>query len=124
VDVPGDPGKVEAVKRKITSSPMTEFLRQAGKKLQVIRPNKPELALQIMREAQARDDLKMLEQLPALVEEQGGFYMFVGYACVTSEGKAFLGDEEGKKVGELQPGDSYVTGLCLELGQPSKGSIS
>jgi hypothetical protein len=115
---------VGAVKRKITNSTLTKFMRQAGKKLQVIRPNKPELVLQITREAQARDDSKMLLQLPALVEEQGGFYIFVGYVCVTSEGKAFLGDEEGKKVGELQPGDTFVTGLCLELGQPSKGSIS
>jgi hypothetical protein len=103
----------EAMKRKMSIMRSPDESRRPDVPLQVIRPDNPELALQIAKIALDKQDGALLGRLPA---EVGG-YTFMGYAAMAPQRKVVLiVDLEMKVLGEMQRGDSFVTGVQLAIG--------
>jgi hypothetical protein len=84
-----------------------------GQPMAVIRPSDPKLALALAETALKEQNSDLLADLPSIVEESGAEYTLVGYAAhrlgSLKEPKACIVDEKKNYVGELQPGDSFVT---------------
>lgn len=74
-----------------------------GKPLIVIRPKNPALAIQIANLAVKNNDSDLFESLPAKVED----YTVIGF--LAQGGKGAVIDIDGKVVGSVKPGDSFVT---------------
>lgn len=74
-----------------------------GLKLAVIRPSNPTLALEIAKLALKHNDSKLFADLPA---QTGCDYTFMGW--LEAGGHRIL-DKDGHPIGELQPGDSFIT---------------
>jgi len=84
-----------ASRGKIALSPDTH------EPLAVIRPKDPKIALALSKTALDANDEKLFQ---SMLEAQD--YTFVGWLEVG--GKRII-DKGGKEIGELQPGDSFVT---------------
>jgi hypothetical protein len=79
-------------------------IAEDGLPLSVIRPANPALAIAIAKVAVAKQDGALFQRLPVEVSD----YTFVGWL---SADKRCIVDENGKRIGDLQAGDSFVTGL-------------
>jgi hypothetical protein len=77
-----------------------------GQPLVVLRPDKPEIALAISKEALATNDVKRLDNLLTEAESKGVQYTFAGWLAVG--GKDVI-DKDGKIIDHTKPGDSFVT---------------
>lgn len=88
-------------------------------KVLVVRPSDPALAMKIANEALANQDRETLARLQTLVEEAGGTYTFVGFLARRPGGAACIVDTDCKVLGELVPGDSFVS---ISTPPPTYGS--
>lgn len=92
-----------------------------GDRMAIIRPRTPEaraLALSLVDKVVRENNGALLEELPALVED----YTFIGFMARTrkleppppTRSVYCVVDADGKYVGEIEPGDSFVgyEGLC------------
>ena len=78
-----------------------------GLPLMVIRPKDPAMALRIAKIAFEKQDMDLLDRLPNEVGADS--YTFLGYAARDKRGRSAIVTKEGVWVGELEPGDSFVT---------------
>ena len=75
----------------------------------VVRPSDPTVALRLAQEAIAQKDLEKLARLPTHVEAAGVAYTFAGYLAKRPGGTRCVVDADCRVLGELVPGDSFVT---------------
>ena len=80
-----------------------------GRRMQVIRPASPEMALQLVQKLMQSQDSETFANLPA---EVGCDYTFVGWASKDGQ----LLDDEDNAIGPFQRGDSFVTGFSAAIG--------
>ncbi len=79
------------------------FVIRDGQRLMIARPQDPQKAIRIAKEA-ARDN--HVARLANLMDEVGiETYTIVGYL---SQDESIV-DESGKRIGAIRPGDSFVT---------------
>jgi len=75
-----------------------------GRRMAILRPDDPGKALAIAEQALKRQDRELLADLP---NRAGCKYTFVGW--LSSAAPQHIVDERGRRIGDLQPGDSFVT---------------
>jgi hypothetical protein len=80
---------------KIALSPDT------GEPLAVIRPKSASVALSLAKTALSENDAKLFQSIPEAQD-----YVFVGWL---ERGGERIIDKEGRELGKLEPGDSFVT---------------
>jgi hypothetical protein len=85
-----------------------------GRRVQVIRPDKPEIPLALAKAAEASQDKALMANLPAIAESQGVQYFYVG--LLARRGKEMLIiDDNGHYIGKMQPGDSMVSNVVRNV---------
>lgn len=91
------------MKLQFKGSVLDPFARAPdGQKMMVLRPENPALAIELANKLLGSKDE---EEFDKILQAQP--YLFVGYSA-RSNAKKIL-DEDGKIIGELQPGDSFVS---------------
>lgn len=78
-----------------------------GLPLMVIRPKDPKMALLLAQIAIEKQDTALMARLPS--EVGADTYTFMGYAARNKKGRLAIVDKQGTWVGNLEPGDSFVT---------------
>ena len=84
----------------------TRFMWEGDFRMAALRPDKPEICLQIANECLAMQNTKRLDNLPQEAQSRGVQYTFAGWLAV--DGKSIL-DGDGRVIDTPQPGDSFVT---------------
>jgi hypothetical protein len=98
-----------------------EFVRaEDGQILMVVRPKDPERALAIAAKALEMQDVPAFQAIP---QDPGGAYTFQGYlAKRIHNGSLCIVDQHNSFVGELVPGDSFVTPGALEQAMQARAA--
>lgn len=82
----------------------TPFVIRDGLRMMVARPQDPQKAIRIAKEAAAQNDVARLANL---MDEVGiETYTIVGY--LSADDRIIL-DESGKQIGAIEAGDSFLT---------------
>lgn len=90
-----------------------QFVYRDGQPLAVIRPDRVDLALALAKAAADNNNAELFQKIPQHVIDAGGTYTVVGlmayrlYSLKTP--KNCIVDEKKQYVGEIEPGDSFVT---------------
>jgi hypothetical protein len=79
-------------------------LSEEGKRMIVIRPKDPHIALKLAEIALEHNDSDLFQKM--LLENE---YTIVGFMWRSSQGKPHIVDKDATYVGEILPGDSFVT---------------
>lgn len=80
--------------------------------MQVIRPDNPARALALAKQSVALQQSDLFDAVPLAA---GCLYTYLGY--FGKQGKQFrVVDAEGAVLGELEKGDSFVTGFTCDVG--------
>jgi hypothetical protein len=79
-----------------------------GKPMLVLRPKDPRLALSLAEIAVQKQSQQLLDELPEIVSNASGDYTFMGYLAKDRK-QIWIADENGKRLGDVVAGDSFVT---------------
>jgi hypothetical protein len=82
------------------------FVMRDGKRMAVLRPDKPSVALAMAGIALAHNETDLFARLPESVQEITSGYRFMGWLAIG--GRDIL-DHDGTEIGHPLPGDSFVT---------------
>lgn len=92
-----------------------QFVIRDGQPLQVIRPDRVDLALALAEAAERENNQELFQKIPQLVVEAGGSYEVMGFMAFRrfslKEPKVCIVNEKKEYVGEIEKGDSFVTKL-------------
>ena len=90
-----------------------------GERVAVLRPTDAKLAVKIAREAKTQEDLDS-------VFEKCGPHIYVGWLSKPDpeSGRASVLSHEGEAVGELQPGDSFLSEGSLDSFKIVKAGVA
>lgn len=101
-----------------------EFVRaEGGQILMVVRPKDPERALAIAAKALEMQNAPLFQALPGIVQDAAGAYTFIGYlAKRIHNGSLCIVDQHNSFVGELVPGDSFVTPSAIEQSMEARAA--